>query len=106
MSEGRSRTRRQKLEEKERGILEAARVVFRRHGFDNARIAEIARHAGVAEGTVYLYFENKNALLFAVAADIYARLTADADRGVQQIEDTGERLRFLANLHFSRMSEE
>ena len=45
-------TRRGRVEEKERAILAAARSVFVKHGFERARMAEIARRASVAEGTI------------------------------------------------------
>ncbi|MCP5367723.1 MAG: helix-turn-helix transcriptional regulator [Hyphomicrobiales bacterium] len=100
------RPRRRRVEEKERRIIAAARAEFRRHGFDKARIAEIARRVGVAEGTVYLYFANKNALLLAVAAEIYDGLTREAAAGVEEIADTRGRLAFLARLHFRRLLRE
>jgi len=43
--------------------------VFARHGFDGGTIRQIAREAGVAEGLIYHYFENKHALLDAVARE-------------------------------------
>ena len=46
----RADTRRERVEEKERAILSAARAVFVKHGFERARMAEIAKRAGVAEG--------------------------------------------------------
>src|SRR4051812_4844320 len=49
--------------EKRKRILKAAIRVFGRRGFHEARIAEIAAAAKVAEGTVYLYFKNKEDLL-------------------------------------------
>src|SRR6185369_6908217 len=52
--------------EKRKRILQAAIQTFGRRGFHEARIAEIASAAGVAEGTVYLYFKNKEDLLGVV----------------------------------------
>lgn len=106
MSETRPQTRRQKVEEKEQAIIAAARVIFHENGFEKAKIADIARSAGVAEGTVYTYFENKNALLFAVAVEFYDRLTRDAALGIKDISDTYRRLEFLARHHFERVSKE
>jgi AcrR family transcriptional regulator len=56
-------------------ILDAARRTFRRRGYVAAPMAEIARGAGVAVGTLYLYFESKEAIARAIAAD---RFTAAA----------------------------
>ena len=44
-------------------ILDAAVTVFAKRGFDRARVSDIARSAGVADGTIYLYFKNKDDLL-------------------------------------------
>ncbi len=106
MSTARGRPRRQSVEEKEKRIIAAARTVFRKHGFEGAKVADIAKRAGVAEGTVYLYFENKKALLLGVAAEFYERLTRDAADGVRKLDTTIERLSFLSWLHFVRISKE
>lgn len=47
-------------------ILDAATRVFALKGFHRATVKEIAREAGLADGTIYLYFENKNALMLAL----------------------------------------
>jgi len=101
-----AKTRRQKVEEKERAIIDATRRIFRDRGADETRISEIARRANVAEGTVYLYFENKKALLLAAVTDFYAELTRDAEAGVDGAADTRARLTHLARLHFQRVMEE
>jgi len=94
-----SQTRRQRLEEREETILAAAHAEFVENGFEGARIAAIARRAGVAEGTLYLYFRNKDALLAAVVGAFYQRLTAGAMAGVAARDATDERLAFLARHH-------
>ena len=63
--EGKSKTRAEDGE-KRHAIIEAARRLFTTKGYETTTIAEVASMAGVAVGTVYLYFENKNALLYAV----------------------------------------
>ena len=47
-------------------ILDAAERIFAEHGFFASRVAEIAREAGVADGTIYLYFKNKDDLLISL----------------------------------------
>lgn len=54
---------RAKAPEKRKRIMEAALEVFARQGFYNAKVSEVARAAGVADGTIYLYFANKDDLL-------------------------------------------
>ncbi len=99
MSNAEPRTRRERVEAREEAIIAAAHEVFREHGFDGARIAEIARRAAVAEGTIYLYFKNKEALLHAVVGAFYERLTASAEEGVHGLSDTRKQLEFLARHH-------
>lgn len=57
---------RQRHEAKYQRILEAALDVFARKGFHESKISEIARAAGVADGTIYLYFKNKDDLLISL----------------------------------------
>lgn len=92
-------TRRERLQEKEQLIIEAAQEEFLKHGFDGAKVAHIARRADIAEGTIYLYFKNKNALLLAVVASFYERLTAGASAGVADRDATHARLEFLVHHH-------
>ncbi|MED4601212.1 TetR/AcrR family transcriptional regulator [Paenibacillus validus] len=47
-------------------ILQAALKVFAEHGFNGAQISKIAKEAGVADGTIYLYFQNKEDILTTV----------------------------------------
>src|SRR5258707_3367636 len=47
-------------------ILAAAERIFARHGFFAARVSEIAKEAGVADGTIYLYFKSKDDLLISL----------------------------------------
>jgi AcrR family transcriptional regulator len=51
---------------KRRQIMDGARQVFLRQGFDAASMGEIARRAGVSKGTLYVYFDSKEALFEAI----------------------------------------
>jgi AcrR family transcriptional regulator len=70
-------------------LLEAARRVFGRSGFEAATIDEIAREAGVAKGTVYLYYRSKRSIYWAALQEGIAELEAL----------TRERVRRAATLH-------
>ncbi len=50
-------------------ITDAARTLFTTKGYETTTMAEVARHAGVGVGTVYLYFKNKSDLLYAIKSD-------------------------------------
>ncbi len=52
--------------DKRQAIIEAARELFTTEGYETTTIAQVAKKAGVAVGTVYLYFKNKNELLFGI----------------------------------------
>lgn len=82
-------------EERPHQIIAAALEVFGEHGLANARLDDIARRAGVAKGTLYLYFPNKEALFremvqqMCVAAIEERELQAASFRGtaVEQLRD-------------------
>lgn len=70
--------------DKRRQILNGARAVFMASGFDGASMGEIAKAAGVSKGTLYVYFDSKEALFEALAlaekrglAEVLFRLDAD-----------------------------
>ena len=54
---------------KRQAIIEAARNIFAMKGYEDTTIAEIAEEAGVAVGTVYLYFHNKREIYTSVSLD-------------------------------------
>jgi len=86
--------------EKRRRILEAAIRTFGRRGFHEARIADIAADAKVAEGTVYLYFRNKEDLL-GVVFDESMDDVLEKGRAVARTDaPAAERLTALVDLHF------
>ncbi len=103
---GTKRTRRERVADKEDAIVAAAYDIILAKGLARTTIAEIARRAGVAEGTVYLYFENKDALGQAVLAAFYARLTARAAAGVKKHAGVRAKLRFLARHHLESIMRE
>jgi len=72
-----SRTRRAAPEVRQADILDAALAEFAAHGFEGARVEDIARQARVSKGTVYLYYPTKQALFEAlVRRDIAPRVAA------------------------------
>src|SRR5256885_13570038 len=54
---------------KQRQIMEGARAVFLGQGFDGASMGEIARQAGVSKGTLYVYFDSKEALFESIVEE-------------------------------------
>ena len=65
-------------------LLEAAAAAFVQHGYEGARVSEIARNAGVTVGAVYARWPNKTAVMVAAVDHIF-----QADSSPQRIEDMG-----------------
>src|SRR5258708_18818801 len=88
---------------KREAILRAATDVFAQRGFFNAQVADIARAAGVAAGTVYLYFRSKDDLLISIFERSMRDALADGRARVGADTDPRERLRRFARLHLGRL---
>jgi TetR/AcrR family fatty acid metabolism transcriptional regulator len=86
-------------------ILEAAVKVFARKGFHNSRIAEIAVEAGVASGTIYLYFRNKDDILISVFEESLDQIIGEVERDLAGIPDPRDRLRRFIWLHLRMLRE-
>src|SRR5205807_9826509 len=82
-------------------ILRAATDVFADRGFFNAQVADVARAAGVAAGTVYLYFKGKDDLLVSIFERTMREALSQGRAAVVGIRDPRERLRRLARLHLA-----
>ena len=85
---------------KEAAILEAAEKTFSRDGYLNAKVAEIARQAQVAEGTIYEYFKNKEQLLLAIPAERF-KTHLEMLPETFTIKTPLRKLRRLIRYHFS-----
>jgi TetR/AcrR family fatty acid metabolism transcriptional regulator len=85
--------------DKHQRILDAAIEVIAEHGFFHSRVAEIADRAGVADGTIYLYFKNKDELLMAAIDSAFHRFIQRARAALAQIPEPREKLRRMAFLH-------
>src|SRR5213595_460788 len=77
-------------------ILRAAIDVFADRGFFNAQVADVARAAGVAAGTVYLYFRSKDDLLVSIFERTMRDALAEGRAMAAAVRDPRERLRALA----------
>ena len=84
-------------------ILRAAIDVFAERGFFNAQVADVARAAGVAAGTVYLYFKSKDDLLVSIFDRSMRDGLAAGRAAVVDLRDPRERLRRLARAHLARL---
>lgn len=69
---------------RQRQLLDAALRVFARDGFDGASVASIADEAGVAKGSVYLYFDSKEALAAELVRDVFTNHEAGLELSAEQ----------------------
>lgn len=90
----------EKITDKFTAILRGATQVFARSGYFNAKVSEVAKAAGVADGTVYLYFKNKDDLLVSIFNTAMQAFNARAKKELAAIEDARQQLRHFAKLHF------
>jgi len=88
---------------KREAILRAATGVFARNGYFNSKVADIARAANVADGTVYLYFKSKEEILHSIFDQNMAEAIASGRKLIEKISDPGEKLRRIATLHLERL---
>jgi TetR/AcrR family fatty acid metabolism transcriptional regulator len=88
---------------KRESILRAATRVFARNGYFNSKVADIAREADVADGTVYLYFKSKEEILHSIFDQNMAEAINAGRLLVEKISDPGEKLRRIAMLHLERL---
>ncbi|MDW7771819.1 MAG: TetR/AcrR family transcriptional regulator [Desulfobulbaceae bacterium] len=87
-----------KTADKHAKIIRAATKVFAKKGFFNARISDIAKEAKVADGTIYLYFNNKYDMLLSVFEEKIGKLVEQINEQLATEEDPRRKLElFIAN---------
>jgi TetR/AcrR family fatty acid metabolism transcriptional regulator len=86
--------------DKREAIVEAAIEVFAQKGFHAARISDVARAAGVADGTIYLYFDNKEHLLLSIFEEKMEFLRVGLLAVLDGVDCPLERVRVFARFHF------
>lgn len=89
--------------DKRAAILRAATRVFARNGYFNSKVADIARAADVADGTVYLYFKSKEEILHSIFDQNMAEAITSARKLIEKVRDPREKLRRIASLHLERL---
>lgn len=92
--------------DKPQQIIEAAVRVFARKGYFNSRVADIAREAGIAAGTIYLYFKTKEDILITLFQEKMATFVASLRRAIADEADAVAKVRRLVHLHFRMLEED
>ncbi len=86
-------------------ILQAAIKVFAKKGFFNSKVSEIAREANVADGTIYLYFKNKDDILISLFEEMVGGINIRMEEELAKIDDPLEKLRVFIAQHLSLLKE-
>jgi len=84
-------------------ILRAATDVFAQNGYFNAKVSEIARTAGVADGTIYLYFDGKEDLLISIFRDHTRNYLQSLERDLSQSNKADQRIRIAIRHHLETL---
>jgi len=93
-----------KDEDKHQKILRAAVKVFSEKGFFNSRVSEIAKEANVADGTIYLYFKNKDDLLISLFEEEFGKIVENTRAELEREKDALQKIRRFAITHLSIVS--
>ncbi len=96
---------RRRQDDKRQRILQAAVKVFARKGYFGAKVSEIATKAGVADGTIYLYFRNKEDILVSLFDEVMAEHIQAARTELAQVTGSAEKLRVVAERHLRLLGE-
>ncbi len=80
-------------------IIRAATKIFAKKGFYQAKISEIAREAGVADGTIYIYFQNKDDILICLFEEQMKDVLDNMVDQVSRLEDPAKKLERFALAH-------
>jgi len=84
-------------------ILRAAIDVFAQSGYFNAKVSEIARAAGVADGTIYLYFDGKEDLLVSIFREYTRNYLQSLERDLANVNRPEERMRITIRDHLQAL---
>jgi TetR/AcrR family transcriptional regulator, fatty acid metabolism regulator protein len=84
-------------------ILRASVDVFAEHGYFNAKVSQIAKAAGVADGTIYLYFDGKEDLLITVFREHTRSYLQSLEQQLANVNHAEERLRIAVRHHLETL---
>ena len=91
------------ISDKREAILNAAVKVFAQKGFFNSKVADIAGEAGIADGTVYLYFKSKDEILHSIFDRAMEEFISEGKHEINEIKEADRRLQRIAELHLEKL---
>lgn len=87
-------------------IIDAAVVIIAQNGYHQAQVSKIAKQAGVADGTIYLYFKNKEDILISLFQEKMGYFVEQIREGIKGKSSAAEKLLVLIQKHFQILSED
>lgn len=87
-------------------IIDAAVVAIAENGYHQAQVSKIARQAGVADGTIYLYFKNKEDILISLFQEKMGTFIEKMSENIQTKSTAAEQLELLVSSHFGLLTED
>src|SRR5215510_11425914 len=92
--------------DKRERILTAAERIFARHGFFAAKVSDVAKEAGVADGTIYLYFKSKDDLLISLFERRMQQVNDMLRGAVAKVKSPREQLRAFVTAYLQLVADE
>ncbi|MFC2948596.1 TetR/AcrR family transcriptional regulator [Virgibacillus sediminis] len=87
-------------------IIEAAVQVIAENGYHASQVSKIAKKAGVADGTIYLYFKNKEDVLISVFTEKMGQFINRITESIEKKGNASDKLLALIDMHFRQLSED
>lgn len=87
-------------------IIEAAVQVIAENGYHTSQVSKIAKKAGVADGTIYLYFKNKEDILISVFEEKMGQFINRISDEIKKKDNANDKLYVLIQMHFRQLSED
>ncbi|MFP3323682.1 TetR/AcrR family transcriptional regulator [Planococcus sp. SIMBA_160] len=85
-------------------IIDAAVIVIAENGYHQAQVSKIAKQAGVADGTIYLYFKNKEDILISVFEEKMGVFVSELEKIIAKDTSAADQLGMMINSHFSLLA--
>lgn len=86
-------------------IIQAALEVIAENGYHASQVSKIAKKANVADGTIYLYFKNKEDILISVFRERMGQFISKIESSIEEKETSSEKLKTLINMHYLQLTE-
>ena len=85
-------------------IIDAAVIVIAENGYHQAQVSKIAKQAGVADGTIYLYFKNKEDILISVFQEKMGVFVSELEKIIAKDASAADKLGMMINSHYSLLA--